>query len=179
VRELCGKTSVKSVTLCCPLCTIPTSHPSTEDGRTLKRGTDAYPALGQDDVVMSGQRGVSSPSPPPCAAIPAAVPPSRAMQRHPWHCGATGRRDITTPAIVRLPALRQHDHRFDVQTTTKREAPTPLPSKPLLDRHMTRRDAPQKQDSPGRSPTARRCTLYRHMSPRTVRHDCKPPPRGL
>jgi hypothetical protein len=26
--------------------------------------------------------------------------------------------------------------------TTKQEAPTPLPSKPLLDRHKTHRDAP-------------------------------------
>jgi hypothetical protein len=87
VRELCGKAGVSSVTLCRPLSYGPTSRPSREDGGTLERGTDAYSALGQDDVVTLGQRGVSSPSPPPCAAIPAAVPPSRALQHHPWHCG--------------------------------------------------------------------------------------------
>jgi hypothetical protein len=120
----------------------PRRTPRDRTAETLERGTDAYPALGQDDAVTSGQRGVCSPSPPPCVAIPAAVPPSRALQHHPWHCGTTGRRDIATPATVRLPALCQHDPRADVRTTTKREAPTPLPSKPLLDRHRTRRDAP-------------------------------------
>jgi hypothetical protein len=55
----------------------PRAHPSWEDGGTLERGTDAYPALAQDDAVTSGQWGMSLPSPLPlcghpgrCATIP-------------------------------------------------------------------------------------------------------------
>jgi hypothetical protein len=70
----------------------------------------------------------------------AVVLSSRALQRHPWCCGSTGRQDITTPATIRLPTLRQRNPRADVRTTTKPGAPTPLPSKPLLDGHRTRRD---------------------------------------
>jgi hypothetical protein len=31
-----------------------TPHPSKEDGETLEKGTDAYPAPTQDDVVTMG-----------------------------------------------------------------------------------------------------------------------------
>jgi hypothetical protein len=48
-----------------------------------------------------------------------------------------GRQDTAAPAAARLPDHRQHDPRTDVRTTTEQEAPTPLPSKPLLDGHMT------------------------------------------
>jgi hypothetical protein len=72
-----------------------------------------------------------------CTAIPSTAAPSR-------HCGSPGRQDTTTPAAVRPPALRQPNSRADVRTMTKQEAPTPLPSKPLLDKHRTHHDAPSE-----------------------------------
>jgi hypothetical protein len=98
----------------------------------------------------------------PCAAIPVAVPPSQALQRHPQHCGGTGWRDIATPAIVWLPASVS----MTLEPTYGRQ-----PSK-RLPRHYPRRSSwtgtglaatpRQKQDSPGRPPTPWRCTPYRH-----------------
>jgi hypothetical protein len=89
--------------------------------------------------------------------------PFRALQHHPRRCGSPGRQDIATPAAVRAPALRQPNSQTDVQTMTKQEAPISLPSKSLLDKHMTRHDAPQKRDSSGRPSTPCRCTPYRYM----------------
>jgi hypothetical protein len=122
------------------------SHPSKEDGKTLKRGTDACPTLGQGGTVTSGQRGVSSQSHPAPRTIPAAVPPSRALQHHPQHCGSPGRQDITTPAIVRFPALRQPNPRAGVRTTTKQEGShaTTLEAAPGRAQDSLRRPARRK-----------------------------------
>jgi hypothetical protein len=73
-------------------------------------------------------------------------------------------------------ASRQLHPRVSVRTTTQRKISTPPPSKPLLDGHRARRDAP---------PEARfaRTAVYSvalyamplHVA-RTVRHACKLPP---
>jgi hypothetical protein len=55
----------------------------------------------------------------PCVVIPAIVLPSRALQRHPQHCGNPGRRDIATPAAARLPIFRQPSPRIGVHMATK------------------------------------------------------------
>jgi hypothetical protein len=141
VRELCGKVGVNSMTLCRPSRTASTPRPSKEDGGTLERGTAVYPAPAQDDTVTSDQRSASPPSLRPCAATPATVPSSRALQHHPRHRRSPGRRDTATPAAVHPPALCQPNPRADVPAMTKQEAPTPPPLKPLLDRHRTRHDA--------------------------------------
>jgi hypothetical protein len=49
------KSSVSSVTLCYPLLYGPRAASSQEDGRTLKKGTNACLALAQDDAVTSDQ----------------------------------------------------------------------------------------------------------------------------
>jgi hypothetical protein len=64
---------------------------------------------------------MSSQSHPALRTIPALVPPSRALQHHLRRCGSSGQQDITTPATVRSPALRQPNPRADVRTTTKQE----------------------------------------------------------
>jgi hypothetical protein len=167
------------VTLCYPPRTASMSHPSKEGGGTLERGTDAYPALAQDNVVTSGQRSMSPPSPPAlcghprrCATIPSTAAPSPAL----WGHGMTRHRHTR---YCMTSSLRQHDPRADVRTTAKQEAPTPLSSKKLLDRHRTCRDAPPE------ARFARTAThslaLYAippHVA-RTVRHECKPSPLGL
>jgi hypothetical protein len=113
------------------------------------------------------------------SANSAAVLPSRALQRHPWRCGSTGRQDITTSATVRLPALRQCNPRADVRTTTKLGAPTPLPSKPLLDGHRTRRNVlPEARFARTANHSVALYTILSHVI-RTMRHDYKPPPLGL
>jgi hypothetical protein len=99
----------------------------------------------------------------PCAAIPVTVPPFQALQRHRRHCRSPGQRDTTTPAAVQPPVFRQPNPRAGVRTVTEREAPTLLPSKPLLDKHRTRHDAHQKRDSPGQPSTPRHCASCRHM----------------
>jgi hypothetical protein len=51
----CGKASVNSVTLCCPLFYGPRAAPSKEDSGTLEKGMDACLAPAQDDAVTSDQ----------------------------------------------------------------------------------------------------------------------------
>jgi hypothetical protein len=56
--------------------TASTSHPSKEDGGTLKKRTTAYSAPAWNDTVTSGQQGASPPSSPAIpgtAASPSAV----------------------------------------------------------------------------------------------------------
>jgi hypothetical protein len=52
---LCGKASINSVTLCCPLSYGRRTAPSKEDGGTLEKGMDACLAPAQDDAVTSDQ----------------------------------------------------------------------------------------------------------------------------
>jgi hypothetical protein len=101
---------------------------------------------------------------------------SRALQCHPRCCGNAGRQDTATPAVVPRTAPRQLHPRVSARVTTERKAPAPPPSKPLLDGHRARHDAP---------PEARfaRTAVYStalyaipsHIA-RTVRHACKLPP---
>jgi hypothetical protein len=50
---LCGKASISSVTLCCPLSYGLHTAPSKEDGRTLEKGTNACLAHTRGDAMMS------------------------------------------------------------------------------------------------------------------------------
>jgi hypothetical protein len=87
-----------------------------------------------------------------------------------------GRQDAATPAVVRLTASRQLHTRVSVRTTTKWEAPTPPPSKPLLDGYRARRDAlPEARCARMAVYSTTLCAIPLHVI-RTVRHDCKPPP---
>jgi hypothetical protein len=67
----------------------------------------------------------------------------------------------------------------DVQTTTKREAPTPLPSKPLLVKHRTHHDAPRSKIRQNNHQLHVAVHHTDMCSSSTMRHDCKPPPLGL
>jgi hypothetical protein len=159
---LCGEASVSSTTLCYPLSYSPHVAPSKEDGGALEKGTDAYVAPAQDG-----------------AAIPATTPPSRALQHHPQRCGSTGRQGATTPAVVQPPTFRQPDHRNDACTTTREEAPTPPPSKPLLDGYKARHDAlPEARLARTAVYSTALYTIPPHVA-ETVQHDCKLHPLGL
>jgi hypothetical protein len=115
----------------------------------------------------------------PCAAVPATTTPSRALQHHPRHWGSTGRPDTATPATVHLTTSRQPHPRVSVRTTTREEAPTPLPSKPLLDGYRARHDAlPEARFARTAVNSTTLHTMPLHVI-RTVRHDCKLPPLGL
>jgi hypothetical protein len=59
------------------------------------------------------------------------------------------------------------------------KTPALPPSKPPLDRHRTRHDACQGQDSPARLSIARHCAPCRHTAPKAMRYDCKPPPWSI
>jgi hypothetical protein len=91
------------------------------------------------------------------------VRPSPLPRHHLEHCStipdAVGvQNDKTSP---RPPAFHQPNPRADARTTARREAPTPPPSKPLLDGYRAHMAPRQKQDSPGRPSTLQRCTPYR------------------
>jgi hypothetical protein len=80
---------------------------------------------------------------------------------------------------VRPPTPRQPNPQADARTTTKREAPTPLPLRLLLDRHRTRHDALPEA---GFAMTAIHSVALYTIPPHVVRtmlHDCEPPPLGL
>jgi hypothetical protein len=158
------------VTLCYPLSYEPGAAPSKEDDRTLEGGRLFHTRPGQHCDVRS-ERRVSS-------VIIDPVRPSRALQRHPRRCGSTGRQDAAL-AAVRLTASSQLHPQVSIRTTTKREISTPPPSKPPLDGHRARHDAP---------PEARfaRTTVYSTIlcaiPPHVVStawHACKLPPLGL
>jgi hypothetical protein len=115
----------------------------------------------------------------PCAAIRAATPPSRALQHHPRHCGSPGWQDIATYATVRPPALRQPDPRADACATTKGEASTPLPSKPLLDEHRVLRHAPPEARFSRTAVYSMALYTIPLQVAKTMRHNCKLHPLGL
>jgi hypothetical protein len=160
---LCSEASVNSVTLCRPLPYDLRAAPL-EGGRRNPRkwyGRLLHTHKGRRSDVELVER-VSSEQLRSCAAIPTAVLPSRALQRHPRCCGNLGQQDVTTPAAVRPPAFRQPNPRAGVRTTTKQDDSTVPPSKPLLDEHRIRCDVPPEHDSPGRPPFPWSCTPYRH-----------------
>jgi hypothetical protein len=114
------------------------------------------------------------------------VRPSPPSRHHPGHCsaiplrcGSAGRQDAATPAAVPLTTSRQLHPRVSVRMTTEREAPTPPPSKPLLDGYRARHGAPPEARFARTAVYS--ATLYAMPShvARTVRHACKLPPLGL
>jgi hypothetical protein len=102
--------------------------------------------------------------------------PSRALQRHPRHCGGTGRLGTATPAIVRPTTSHQLHPRVSVRTTTQRKISTPPPSKPLLGGHRARHDTPpEARFARTAVHSVVLCAIPPHIA-RTVRHACKLPP---
>jgi hypothetical protein len=102
--------------------------------------------------------------------------PSRALQRHPRRCGSTGRRDAATPAAVPHTASRQLHPQVSTRAATERKAPTPPPSKSLLDGYRARHDDPLEARFAGT--TVYSAALYAtppHVD-KTVWHACKLPP---
>jgi hypothetical protein len=177
---LCSKASVSSVTLCYPLFVRPMRrtleggrrNPQKGDGRLLR----ARPGQCRD---IRPVRRISSVTIGP-------VRPSPLPRRHPGHCsaisnvvGVWGRQDAATPATMHLTASRRLHPRVSDRTTTKREAPTPPPSKPLLDEYRARHDAPLEARF---ARTAIYSTALFAMPShvcKTVWHTCKLPPLGL
>jgi hypothetical protein len=107
----------------------------------LGRCHDVRPAERVSSVISGPVR----PSPslcchPGCCASPSAL----------WEPRSTGHRHTGRCAA---PVFRQPSPRTGVRMATVQEAPTPLPSKPLLDEHRTRHDARQRQDSSGQPST--------------------------
>jgi hypothetical protein len=102
--------------------------------------------------------------------------PFWALQRHPRRCGSMGRQDAATPAAVHPTASCQLRPRASVRMTTKREAPTPPPSKPLMDGYSAHHDAlPVERFSRTAVYSATLCAIPLHVI-RIVRHVCKLPP---
>jgi hypothetical protein len=102
--------------------------------------------------------------------------PSRALQRHPRRCGSTGRQDAATPVAVCLMASRQLHPRVSVRTMTKREIPTPPPSKLLLGRYRAYHDAPPEARFVRTAVySTTLCAIPLHAI-RIVWHACKLPP---
>jgi hypothetical protein len=134
----------------------------------------------KDNAVTSGQRDRSPPSPSTLCDHP------RHPQRHLGHCitipyavEACG--DGTPPRQLLYPRTgsRQLHSRVLTRAVAEQETSTPPPSKPLLDAHRTRHDAP---------PEARfvRMVVYSTMLytmplhvDEIVRHACKLPPPWL
>jgi hypothetical protein len=109
--------------------------PCSRAGR--ERGTDAHLAPTQDDAVTSDQRVASPPSPSVLCGHPRhhdAIPGTAAPSPMLWEYGATRRRHASCCAPYGFPSA-------NVRTTTKREAPTSPPSKPLVDGYRARHDA--------------------------------------
>jgi hypothetical protein len=108
-------------------CTVSISHPSKEDGGTLERGTDAYPAPAPDNVVTSDQWSASLPSPPAlcghprrCATIPGTAAPSSAL----WEPGTTRHRHARCCASYGLPSAKPSSQRTDDDRTGSPHATT-------------------------------------------------------
>jgi hypothetical protein len=108
-----------------------------------------------------------------CAAIPGTTASSPAL----WEPRLTGHRHAVA---VQPPVIHQPNPQTGVQEVTKREAPTLLPSKPLLDGYRTRQDARQRQDSLGTTiKYTTLCAMPPYVALRVMRHDCKPSPLSL
>jgi hypothetical protein len=108
----------------------------------LERETTDYSTPAQDYAVTSGQWGRSPPSPSALCGHPDhrnTIPGTASPYPTLW---GTGRQDATTPAAVHPAASCQPHPRTNVRMKTKRATPTPPPSKPFLDGHRARHDAP-------------------------------------
>jgi hypothetical protein len=70
------------------------------------------------------------------------VRPSWPLHHHTRRCGSMRRRDTATPATVPCTASCQRHPRILTRTALERATSTPPPSKPLLETHRTRHDAP-------------------------------------
>jgi hypothetical protein len=136
--------------------------PRRRDGRLLHARTGLCRDVGPAEPVTSVAIGPVPPSPP--------------SRRHPRCCGSMRREDTTTPATVPRMASRQRHPRVLTRATTEQATPTPPPSKPLLDAHRTRHDAPPEARF---ARTAVYSTALYAIPPhvtRTVWHACKLPP---
>jgi hypothetical protein len=170
---LCGMVSNHPGALYPPLPYDRRTTPSKKDGRTLKGMTHDYSAPARDDTVTSGQWERSPPSllalcdhPRHRDAIPVPVSPYPMLWKH----AATGHRHASHCASYGLTSTTPSSPHADGPRTSNLYA---TPSKPLLDAHRTRHDAP---------PEARfaRITVYSmalyaippHVA-RTVWHACK------
>jgi hypothetical protein len=116
--------------------------PSKKDGGTLEGMTRDYSAPAQDGAVTSGQRERSPPSPSALCdrprrrnAIPATASPYPTL----WNMR---RQETATPATVPCTASCQRNPRIPTRTALERATSMPPPSRPLLETHRTRRDAP-------------------------------------
>jgi hypothetical protein len=96
--------------------TTSTPHPSNEDGRTLERGTNAYPALAMDNAVTSNQWSASLLSPLAlcghprrCANIPGTAAPSPVL----WEPGTTRHRHARCCAPYDLPLVAPSSQHTD------------------------------------------------------------------
>jgi hypothetical protein len=142
--------------------------------RTLERGRQS-PRKGDGHLfhIRLGQRRDVKPARRVSSITIGPLRPSRALQRHPRRCGSTGRQDATTPAVVCPTASRQPHPRANVRTTTKWEAPTPPPWKPLLDGYTACHDALQAARFSWTAVyPAILCVMPLHVI-RIVRHVCK------
>jgi hypothetical protein len=131
----------------------------------------------KDNAVASGRRDQSPPSPLALCNHP------RRPQCHPGHCitipdavEACG--DRTPPRQLLYPrtASRQRHPRALTRAVAEQETSTSPPSKPLLDAHRTRHDAPP--EARFARTAAYSVTLYTiplHVG-EIVRHACKLPP---
>jgi hypothetical protein len=149
----------------------PHSRKRTAEPSKEKRTTTPRPC--EDNTVTSGRRDRSPPSPSALCDHP------RRPQRHPGHC-------ITIPDVMevcgdgtpprRLPYprtfSRQRHPRVLTRAVAEQETSTPPPSKPPLDAHRTRHDAPPEAGFA--RTTVYSATLY--TMPLIVWHACKLPP---
>jgi hypothetical protein len=167
------------VTLYHPLLYGWRAAPSKEDGGTLERGTNVYPAPTRDDTVTSDQWSASPSSPSAlcshpcyCATIPGAAVPSLTLLEH----GTTRQRHACCCASYGLPSAepsRQHtdgDRTGSSHTATLEAAP------------RREQESPRRQTGARFAKTAIHSVALYIIPPhvvRTVRHDCKPPLFGL
>jgi hypothetical protein len=150
--------------------------PSKKDGGTLEGKTHDYSAPAQDDAVTSGQWG--RPPPPPSAlcdhprhrdAIPATASPYPML----WKPMATGHRHASHCALYGLMSTTPSSLHADGPRTSNLYV---TPSKPLLDMHRTRHDAPPEARFARTAVySATLCAIPPHVS-EIVQHACKLPP---
>jgi hypothetical protein len=136
-----GQQQPRGTVLPTPVRLAPTPSKKTAEPSKAKRTTTPRPC--KDNVVASGRRDRSPPSPSAMCDHP------RRPQRHPDHCitipdavEACG--DGTPPRQLLYPctASRQRLPRVLTRAAAEQETSTPPPSKLLLDAHRTRHDAP-------------------------------------
>jgi hypothetical protein len=118
-------------------------HPRKRTAEPSKGRRTTTPRPCKDNAVTSGRRDRSPPSPSALCGHP------RRPQLHPGHCvtipnAMEACSDVTPPHQLLYPrtASRQRHPRVLMWAIAERETSTPPPSKPLLDAHRTRHDAP-------------------------------------